>query len=456
MAMASSDNPFNNEEWFNEFVLEYYGENYNDQFLRNPTIPYNSSKTTPEHIKLFINLLASCYLIVDERKLILSWRGQPEWEESLHSPIVYYLVNLIVYKNTNFIPSDLKEWLTRFTRNYNTPKGKTINLRKLYLNSAYLHTKNNIIPLNNAIRENEVPVSQIAHNAVDKRFAIKQSEYCVENIAKFDEIDGGLPTFIKDLYKGDGNSVIIFSGISPTVFTNETVDNFIAGIPFEFPMRSWTMDLRVAVYFSPIRDKLDPSDTDKDYYNSKVLFMMRTDKLCYASPSNSWEAEVFKPAGNYFYETHFITYYNEYIPSKQKSIKTKLFVIVIKKIEETDLKPITEREFSSFINGLYFDSGLEEENTQDVDLDEDVTLPDYWKDIHDDFKRMYKDQMAQNYFNYDGGRGTDRGRGRGTGRKTRRGRKTKHIKRTRHSKNARHYKKTQRKRNKTRSHKRRK
>lgn len=441
MAMAMAGN-YKNKEWFDNFVADNYGPEYKEsiegQFFK-------SAKTSPPRLKPFISLLASCYLIDDINRLILSWRGNPEWNESLSSPIVYYLVNLIVYRNTKFIPSDLSNWLTNFTRNYKDEEGNSINVRKEYLKLAYGPTTKNIIPLNEAIVKNEIPITEIMSLQRNPKFSITENE--CGTAKKNRAFKNGVEYYIKTLYGLGDNKIVIFSGISPTVFTSETLLKFIPNpalgiksIPFDFPMRSWTIDLRIAVYFSFKRD--DIADPVINY--SKVVFMMRTDKVCYASPETSWEAEVFKPAGKYRYLDHFISDYIELDIDSNNTVPSKLLVIVVD-IEPIELVKIEQDEFNKFIDGVYADTGLDEQATQEIEYyDDDETPETHWREEMEALNKIAKEQDEGKYMTFSGGRRKTR---------SRRGRKTKHIKKTRHSKNARHFKKTRRNRH---THKRRK
>jgi len=439
MAMVGSSE---NKEWFDNFVADNYGPEYKESIKGQF---FKSAKTSPSRLKPFISLLASCYLIDDINRLILSWRGNPEWNESLSSPIVYYLVNLIVYRNTKFIPSDLSNWLTNFTRNYKDEEGNSINVRKEYLKLAYGPTTKHIIPLNEAIVENEIPITEIMSLQRNPKFSITENN--CETAKSNKAFKNGVEYYIKTLYGLGDNKIVIFSGISPTVFTSETLLKFIPNpalgiksIPFDFPMRSWTIDLRIAVYFSFKRD--DIADPVINY--SKVVFMMRTDKVCYASPETSWEAEVFKPAGKYRYLDHFITDYIELDIDPNNTVPSKLLVIVVD-IELIELVKIEQDEFNKFIDGVYADTGLGEEATQEIDYyDDDETPETHWREEMEALKIIAKNQDEGKYMTFSGGRRKTR---------SRRGRKTKHIKKTRHSKNARHLKKTRRNRL---SHKRRK
>jgi len=142
------------------------------------------------------------------------------------------------------------------------------------------------------------------------------------------------------------------------------------------PPRSWTLDLRVAVHFSQLRDR-SPEDKPGDKADPlKVVFMLRTDRICNVSNLTSWEAEIFKPAGNYYYKEHFYLEYPEInINSLQntKSIKSvELLVIVIEKIEPIALIEKDPEVLADFMLSLYEDTGLAEADTQaDIDVEEE-------------------------------------------------------------------------------------
>lgn len=126
------------EAWLEKFIEKhYYGENQlallDELKITSSDIneTYYSSKQAPSDLQPFIKYLSTCYYTQDP--LISSWRWMPEWEESLKSPIVYYLVNLLIYNNTKYLPPDLLFWLKSFTRTYTDRNGKVLDLRKLYL-----------------------------------------------------------------------------------------------------------------------------------------------------------------------------------------------------------------------------------------------------------------------------------------------------------------------------------
>jgi hypothetical protein len=141
------------------------------------------------------------------------------------------------------------------------------------------------------------------------------------------------------------------------------------------------MDLRVAIHFSVDR-KLPFIDNDRDY---KVIFMMRTDKVCYISPHNSWEAEVFKPAGDYYCKGYFIKENCEMVISR--SIKNEievvnLLIIDIGISDSDKIKKLTPESLKPFIDDLYESSGIGEEATQ-AEIEGEDELTDYWKEAVD-------------------------------------------------------------------------
>ena len=390
---AITSDAITNEAWFKRFVDDNYGELQNQHWLEKK-VDYYSSQVAPDDLKALITYLSNCFMIRDS--LIASWRWSPEWEESVHSPIAYYLVNLLVYNNATYIPPDLFTWLTSFTRKpvFDTATQQMINLRLGYLKAAFYHTDKNIIPLNNIIRTHEIPLSALITGIIpaQSKAYITRTDSCI--IYPPDDI---IYTFTK-LYGDNGHSMIIFSGISHVICSNDQLSLFLEGTAsMFFPPRSWSLDLRVAVHFSPEREP----DVISGNIPFKVIFMLRTDKVCYVSPNSSWEAEVFKPAGNYYYKEHFMADYNEIIGNAVKHTKKvnmcKLLVIVIEKIEPIDILKKTEKEFDTFIENLFEGSGLAEADSQ-TDLEEDEeTVKAHWDEVMQSFKGIAVQQKAAQY-----------------------------------------------------------
>lgn len=385
--------------WLNHFISENYGEEHHRQCLK-PGLDYYKSEQAPANLKVLIAYLSNCYMI--QYKMIASWRYSPEWDESLDSPIAYYLVNILVFRKTNYIPPDLRQWLTEFTRTYIDKDGNEIDLRFEYLKAAFNNTNKNIIPLNNFIQKQQVPLADI------KNFTIP--EQTKKYISRGDDChfpdDPPISEIIETLYGNGGNSVVIFSGISTVVFSDEQLNDFMTKKePFRFPIRSWTIDLRVAVHFAQVRDHL------------KVIFMMHTTELCFISSLSSWEAEVFKPAGDYIYKGHFTTTYQEIIGNtvtKNKTVtynntvtKRELLIIVIARIDPIiipdgkmkDIKNsddvIEGEEYPAYIRRLYDESGLAEEETQNY-VDEEEAK-EHWDEVMETLKDTQGKQERREY-----------------------------------------------------------
>jgi hypothetical protein len=359
--MASSEVGSSNQVWFNNFVSTYY--NNQEQLLKWSISPqtYAKSISAPSILQPFILYLSNCYMVRDE--LIAHWRFSTEWPESMeNNRIVYYFVHLLLSNTTSYIPPDAKMFLTERTRSlYDEKTGETINLRKEYLREFYIKTSQNIHKLNDLVLRNESLISDVFRGA-NKKIECPAS-LSIENV-----IENTM-----QLYNSD-KSVIIFSGVSEIVCSNDQISAFINQskppiFTTSFFTRSWTLDLRVAIYFSQNRNMGDRG-------HRKVIFMMRTDRVCYISPATeSWEAEVFKPAGDYIYEEHFEAPYKEFISSQKQQLNRKwdwtsevvdhiCLVIVIKKITYKEIDPMTENNFNRYIDTLYTESGLVDEDTQ--------------------------------------------------------------------------------------------
>jgi len=276
------------EVWLQKFINDHYGVNqygvsqpelWLDLPIKSKDIDetYYSSKQAPGDLQPFIKYLSTCYYIQDP--LISSWRWMPEWEESLKSPIVYYLVNLLIYNNTKYLPPDLLFWLKSFTRTYTDRTGKILDLRKLYLNAAFENTNKNIIPLNMLIQQNEISLSDIIKGEIPAPSEpfIHRTDACVVH----DPAD--IRYTLNNLY-GTSANIVIFSGIAEVICTNPQLGLFMNGNgPMLLPPRSWTLDLRVAVHFSQLRDRSPEDKPGDDVDPLKVVFMLRTDRICNVS-----------------------------------------------------------------------------------------------------------------------------------------------------------------------------
>jgi hypothetical protein len=410
------------EAWLEKFIEKhYYGENQlalvDELKITSSDIDetYYSSKQAPSDLQPFIKYLSTCYYTQDP--LISSWRWMPEWEESLKSPIVYYLVNLLIYNNTKYLPPDLLFWLKSFTRTYTDRNGTVLDLRKLYLTAAFENTNKNTSPLNNLILQLELPLADIINGVIPaqaKPFIHRTAECVV-----YDPAD--IKYTLTNLY-GTSENIVIFSGIAEVICTNLQLGLFLNGNgPMLLPPRSWTLDLRVAVHFSQLRAS-SPEDVPGDQAGAiKVIFMLRTDKICNVSNLTSWEAEIFKPAGNYYYKDHFYTEYQEIninSLANTKSVKpVELLVIVIEKIEPIALIKKDPELLADYLLSLYEDTGLADTDTQaDIDVEEEdaETVKAHWDDIMEAFQALkeHKAESDREYYETHGGRGR--------GRKTRR------------------------------------
>jgi hypothetical protein len=325
--------PIISGEWFRMFVEQNYGQSYIDS-IEDDT--YMESQSAPEQLEPLITNLSQCKV---NNELITSWKAGPEWPESFEYPIVYYLVNLLCYQNTSFIPEDLYNWLNESTRNY-TYKDIEINLRKINLAIAYYNTNKTVNQLNTVIKKNDKPLNTCITYPVFK-------------------------TKLEELYESPDH-IIIFSGITDVVCSNEKIEQFIqqGSEPIYFPLRSWTVDLRVAVHFSPTRAELD---------NVKVIFMMSTDKLCYTSDSdNTWEAEALKPSGIYIYRNHFKTSFLDKSDDGYNEIDLLVIQVDIdytSQVGEEREELLTSEEFEEFIENLYEKTDIGQEATQSFDDD---------------------------------------------------------------------------------------
>jgi len=211
-------------------------------------------------------------------KIIYEYRQNPEYPDTFDINSFDY--TLTIFEKKMYIPKLLIDYLNTITRK-DDERYKT-------LLKAYNHTINSIQDL-------------------------------FENINKFNDINGGN---INRILSEFDNNILLYSGVSPNVISNEMITT-LKHRPLFIALKSFTLDLRVAIHFSYDR-MFDIANTDLmelyDQYNIpipipttnipklKIIFIEKyngNSGFAYISPSSSWEAEVLKGPSNYRYVEHF-------------------------------------------------------------------------------------------------------------------------------------------------------
>jgi hypothetical protein len=312
-------------------VVENMIIKYNKQFTEiwkiNPNVYFQPEATIPE----LWELLQQLHENIVVNKLITDWRSVEEWPESQEYYIVYSIVNLLFNGVDSFMPEGIIEYIMEQVFSKQGTK------RKL-LHNMYWRTWNSLKLLNNAIRDGRKEIKDMQNESFN--------------------------TLTKDLY-GTDDYIYLFSGVRDTVFPNNELMNFInIRRRKSFPLRSWTVDMRVAMHFaassdSETRDVVDISD--KPF---RLIFITKVSKLCYVSPPHSWEAEVLIPSSNYSYAGHFEVDIPYYTPKKESttgkdyydegSLPLKKFVfVIVDRIEDINFRNMNALEYNKYIDRIY-------------------------------------------------------------------------------------------------------
>ena len=305
------------------FIDEY--NNYLDNWVGG--LNYHSPDNLPDNIKTIIKFLRENYLVITRN--IDDWRSVEEFPESLEfQNILYSIVNLLINNNDSFFPNGIKEFIIEY---------KDKDFRKALLKSIYYKTYDNILNLNTSLNDLTTQVSEI--------------------YSKADEV---YQNAFNKLYNSN-KDIYIFSGVRPSVFNNNEVLEFITDHPNKhFPIRSWTIDLRVAMQFTSsteIGERNDQEISNLLEYPKRpfrVIFVTKIDKICYVSSKYSWEAEVLIPysiykCGGFF--TKEIKFFN---PPYEEEKEPQLFLfIIIEKITFKKLKLINLLQFNKLTDNLY-------------------------------------------------------------------------------------------------------
>lgn len=230
-----------------------------------------------------LEIISDSHEFSENYKIIYEYRQNPEYPDTYEINSFDY--TLTIFEKKMYIPKTLIDHLNTITRK----EGERYNT----LLKAYNHTISSIPDL-------------------------------FKNINDFNHENGGN---INRILSGFGNNILLYSGVSPNVITNEMIITLIDGMPLFIALKSFTLDLRVAIHFSYDR-MFDSANTYLmrlyDKYNIpktnitklKIIFIEKyngNSGFAYVSPSSSWEAEVLKGPSNYRYVEHFHKDRGEYI-----------------------------------------------------------------------------------------------------------------------------------------------
>tara|TARA_B100001248_G_scaffold69638_1_gene49218 strand:- start:154 stop:1257 length:1104 start_codon:yes stop_codon:yes gene_type:complete len=311
---------------------------------------YSESSTIPT----LYSLIKRLHAYVPTDKYIYSWRQNEEWPESLEYPILSSVVHLLLNPGEEDVPEGIKEFV-----------GEQVFIdedsRKKLLFNAYFKTYMNIENLNVSISRYQIELPK---------------EFQIESL-------------LMELY-GESNYIYLFSGFDESEISNEKLVNLIEQDGnMDFPLRPWTLDLRVAMHFTSFDDR-DSRVTEKlcDRKPFRLIFITKQNKICYISDKGSWEAEVLTPHGRYFYHSHFeidIPFYGDL----DRLTPKKFLFVVIDKMEPIVYGKMNYAGFERYINNLY--SKLIKEKSPSGDGDSESELdPSFEEEV----KRIYDENIS--------------------------------------------------------------
>lgn len=255
-------------------------------------------------------------------ELIEEWKSSPEWSESYDNKdkIIYYLVNKILRLDSKKpIPNEFLDFI----------KENDISDQSEITLDVYYRTAQNIYLLSNFLynKQNE------PENLIEKIYHMAESSEFKKSF--------------KNLYR-QTTSIYLFSGIDVNIINDEQLSKFIDkknpiySDGFDMALRSWTLDVRVAIHFSPRIRNIEGKECH-------LIFMTKRDKICYVS-QNGWESEVTIPSAKYKYIMHF--YENMEIFANKQIINAKILFVVID-IEEYLDRPMNLLQFKNYMKDIF-------------------------------------------------------------------------------------------------------
>ncbi len=327
---------------------------------KNKKNSYYSPDNLPDTIKTIIKYLTEKHLCKDS--LITDWRTVEEMPESYeYQDIIFSIVNLII-RNTpfshNFLPNGIK---------YHISEYKNADFRKRYLKSIYFKTHDNIVNLNETINYKQKKISEI-----------------------FSSRNKDVQLNFYNLYKSN-EFIYLFSGVNVSILDNDDLLKFMNEKRNQnFSIRSWTIDLRVAMQFTSSEISGERKDENIEENPFRVIFITKSNKICYVSSKESWEAEVLYPYSQYKYEGHFWRRIQFYNPPYNSEKPKELFLFVIITITEIpnfrltnnlQLERLTDDLFERYLTDevLKQSSNLNNDFILEKDDDDNLLLPRYAK-----------------------------------------------------------------------------
>ena len=208
-------------------------------------------------------------------KHIYQYRQEPSYEDD-YEMIIYDALSGIFFPNPR-LNYDLASYVTKTSRKNNERDMLICDIYSFTIKNAGLF-----------IRE----VLDLKENSV----AVLTNGDIVQHGSPVDRIDTACNKYIK-------YGVPLYSGISCKLLNNGSIAEFLAGKVISFPVRSFTLDYRVAEHFAYTR----PGGTINGIEFDKVIFVyLCKDNIPYVSPDSSWECEAIFASSNFIYLSHSI------------------------------------------------------------------------------------------------------------------------------------------------------
>tara|TARA_Y100000591_G_scaffold247390_1_gene218483 strand:- start:1983 stop:3341 length:1359 start_codon:yes stop_codon:yes gene_type:complete len=356
-----------------KMVVDKFIREYDMYFFNWVGDNYESPNYLPPKIKSIIYFLTEENLV--KTKIINDWRSVEEFPESLlYQDLIYSIVNLIINNNDSFFPDGIKDYISEY---------KDSNFRKKLLKSIYYKTYSNILNLNTTLNTNLNKSTNLVSEIYRKMENYNRDTFNFQSAFEF-------------LYNSK-KDIFLFSGVNQTILSNSELLLLMTQYrQKDFPIRSWTIDLRVAMQFTSSRttgERHDPRisalieipENGKTLIRPfRVIFVTKIDKVCYVSPKDCWEAEILMPYSTYEYDGFFtkeIQFYNPPYPSDEKVREKQLFLfIIIKKIIPKNLKKINLLQFEKLTDNLYNEHLKITPEDAFKDNDDDLILDKYKRD----------------------------------------------------------------------------
>jgi hypothetical protein len=207
-------------------------------------------------------------------KYIYQYRQEPSYEDD-YKMIIYDALSGIFYPNPR-LNHALADYVSRTSRKDNK--------RNDLIRDVYSFTIENAGAFMNELLE-------LKENSV----SVLNDGVIVQHGTPIDRIDG-CNNYIR-------YGVPLFSGISCKLLDNNSIYEFLGGKVISFPVRSFTLDYRVAEHFAYTRPV---GEIDRIEFDKVIFIYLCKENIPYVSPHTSWEGEAIFASSNFIYLSHSI------------------------------------------------------------------------------------------------------------------------------------------------------